>query len=104
MRQIQVEASRHGVRLFRNNVGTLKDALGNYVKYGLCVGSSDLVGWAHRHVDGAAVAVFVAVEVKSEKGRITEEQLNFIEAVKKAGGLAGVARSVEDAIRIFQGA
>lgn len=32
-------------RLFRNNTGAWKDPSGRIVKYGLCKGSSDLIGW-----------------------------------------------------------
>jgi hypothetical protein len=60
---------------------------------GLCVGSSDLIGY--RQVDG--VAQFVALEVKSATGRATKEQSQFLEHITAAGGCAGVVRSVEDA-------
>lgn len=62
--------------------------------FGLCVGSSDIIGIAP---DGR----FLAVEVKTAKGRPTTEQLRFIEAVKKAGGIAGIARSPEDALKLI---
>jgi ribosomal protein L27 len=60
---------------------------------GLCVGSSDLIGY--RQVDG--VAQFVALEVKAATGRATKEQSQFLEHITAAGGCAGVVRSVEDA-------
>ena len=62
--------------------------------FGLCVGSSDIIGIAP---DGR----FLAVEVKTAKGRPTTEQLRFIEAVKKAGGIAGISRSPEDALKLI---
>lgn len=62
--------------------------------FGLCVGSSDIIGIAP---DGR----FLAIEVKTPKGRPTTEQLRFIEAVKAAGGIAGIARSVEDALELI---
>lgn len=65
--------------------------------FGLAVGSADLIGWSVR--DG--VAVFTAIECKSDTGRATPEQLNFIRQVQLAGGLAGLARSVEDAERVL---
>lgn len=67
------------------------------LKMGLCTGGSDLIGWTVR--DG--VAVFTAIEVKGEGGRATPEQLNFIEQVRAAGGLAGVARSEDEARAIL---
>lgn len=61
--------------------------------FGLCVGSSDIIGIAP---DGR----FLAIEVKTAKGRATKEQLRFIEAVKNAGGIAGIARNVHDALQL----
>jgi penicillin-binding protein-related factor A (putative recombinase) len=39
---------------------------------------------------------FLAIEVKSEKGRLLPEQREFIDEVNENGGIAFVARSVED--------
>lgn len=101
---IRLALGRGLVRLFRNNTGALKDQQGRLVQFGLCKGSSDLIGWRSttitpEHV-GQQLAVFVAIEVK-DKGRPTPEQLAFIEAVRKAGGIAGVARSIEEAQAIL---
>jgi hypothetical protein len=60
---------------------------------GLCVGSSDLIGY--RQVDG--VAQFVALEVKSATGRPTAQQTQFLDHITSAGGCAGIVRSVDDA-------
>lgn len=60
-------------------------------------GLSDLGGWVTR--DG--VAVYTAIEVKTATGRVSPEQQNFIDVVNAAGGIAGVARSVEDAQRLL---
>jgi hypothetical protein len=49
---------------------------------------------------GTCVGIFTAIEVKTPKGKPTEEQINFIQRVKDLGGFAGVARSVEDALTI----
>lgn len=39
---------------------------------------------------------FIAVEVKAEKGRVSEYQERFIEDVNRCGGLGFIARSVEE--------
>lgn len=39
---------------------------------------------------------FLAIEVKTEKGKATDEQLAFIHEVKRQGGWACIARSIED--------
>lgn len=51
---------------------------------------------------GRQLAVFAAVEVKA-KTRPTEEQRAFLDTVQQLGGLAGIARSVEDAAHIMAG-
>lgn len=97
-----VAASSIGSRLFRNNVGVLKDERGQHVRFGLGVGTSDLIGWTPvlitESMVGKTLAVFSAVEVKTMIGRLTEEQQDFIFAVNKAGGIAFVARSADEAV------
>ena len=34
-----------GIRVFRNNVGLARFPDGSTVRYGLCPGSADLIGW-----------------------------------------------------------
>lgn len=89
---IRLAAVKHACFLLRNNVGMLQDKHGQYVRYGLSVGSSDLIGWTIR--DGKAI--FTAVEVKRPGKRPTKEQAAFLKAVKDAGGIALVAHSVEE--------
>jgi hypothetical protein len=65
---------------------------------GLCVGSSDLIGY--RQVQG--LAQFVALEVKSATGRPTPEQTRFLDHITSAGGCAAVVRSVADADSVLR--
>ena len=78
---------------------------------GLPPGFSDTFGlvseeitpeWYERN-KGKKVAIFVGIEVKDEGKKPTEKQTNFIGAVNDNGGRAGVARSVDDAMRIVAG-
>ena len=106
---------RPDVRMFRNNVGTgwqgqvVSKDLGAVViqnarplHAGLCVGSSDLIGWKTVTITpdmvGQQVAMFVAAEVKTATGRLTGEQQNFLNKVRDAGGLAVVIRSENDTL------
>lgn len=97
--------SRGPVRLFRNNTGALKDATGRLVRYGLCTGSSDLIGLRTITVTpdmvGQQLAVFTAIEVK-DRSKPTPEQLAFIAMVQRHGGLAGIAHSDEEARAILR--
>lgn len=45
---------------------------------------------------------FVAIEVKSEKGRLSGSQIEFIANVNANGGFAFVARSVSDVEKAFK--
>ena len=78
--------------LMRNNVGSLEDKRGRWVQFGLMKGSSDLIGI--RKADGK----FVALEVKLTGKKPTEEQKNFIDVIRKNGGIAAVVTSVEEAL------
>ena len=89
--------------MWRNNSGSLPDPrTGRYVTFGVgSPGGSDLVGYRRVTVTpemvGQEMAVFAAIEVKTAKGRATKDQLRFIEHIRNAGGIAGIARSVDEA-------
>lgn len=101
---IRLRCSTGPVRLFRNNTGTLRDQHGRPVTFGLAKGSADLIGWRTVTVTpemvGQQVAVFTSIEVKTPTGRMKPEQKQWLQAVQAAGGIAGIARSVEEALRI----
>jgi len=103
--RIRLACSRGRVRLWRNNTGAMRDERGQLVRFGLCPGSADLIGYRSITITpdmvGQQIAVFAAVEVKAPTGRPTPEQSAFLSHVSAAGGLAGIARSVEDAERIL---
>ena len=109
MNTILMALSKAGCLVFRNETAgawvgkvihkdasqvTLTDA--RMIRFGLAVGSSDIIGIS-------PTGKFLALEVKTSKGRATKEQLRFIEAVNNAGGKAGIARSVEDALKLIRG-
>ncbi len=99
--------TRDDVRLFRNQVGQLPDPrTGRPVQFGLAKGSADLVGWKTVTITpdmvGQEVAVFTSIEVKTTKGRATQYQQAWMNCVEKAGGIAGIARSTEDAVEIVE--
>lgn len=97
--------SRSDVRIFRNQVGTYRLEDGRVITSGLCKGSADLVGWQTititQNMVGQKIAVFLSVEVKGPKTRVTPEQVNWAAFVKKCGGKSVVARSLEEAEKIL---
>lgn len=111
--QVEVLASSKGWRLFRNSVGEAwvgkaAPVVGGgimikkpqRIKFGLKVGSSDLIGWAPIIVTpnmvGQKIAVFVSIECKTlSYKKTTEDQDNWLDNVAQAGGLAYIARETE---------
>lgn len=122
---IRDKCSRGLARLWRNNVGKgvmiahphaqTRQAIisacialaeerggsGARITYGLHVGSGDLIGYrvvtVTQEMVGRRVAVFTSAEVKNERGRESPEQVAWREHIASVGGLAFVARSVEEA-------
>ena len=108
-KQIQTEifnnvGSRSDVRLFRNNVGVMLDS-SRPLRFGLCNGSSDLIGIQKVIISpdmvGQEIGRFVSIECKSAKGRPSEEQKRWIEMINRFGGKAFIARSAEEAISLL---
>lgn len=79
------------LRIFRNNVGQAKQGT-SVVRYGLAIGSSDLIGVL------SPSGRFVALEVKTATGRTAEAQHAFLAMVRVMGGFGAIVRSVPDAL------
>lgn len=95
--EIRVALTENGYTVFRANVGKVKTVDGRWFDTGLPKGHPDLYGF---RPDGK---IFY-IEVKNANGRVRPEQKQFIKTVKARGALAGIARSVEDALDIVRGA
>lgn len=122
MHRLMLGASRSGWRLLRNNVGLAYmgaavivrettmlparegDVLvcqARRVRFGVGgAGGPDLIGVkplviGPEHV-GMTLGQFVAVEVKTGKGRTSVEQQQFLQAVRNMGGIGVVARTLAD--------
>ena len=92
--QIRIAVSKYCV-IFRINVGQGYTKDGRYFTTGVPTGFSDLFGV--RRSDGKAVFI----EVKTQKGKPTEKQRNFIQQMKLAGAVAGICRSADEAIKLI---
>lgn len=91
MARIQTYVASRGYFCLRNSVtpGERGKAAG-----GCGPGSSDL----HAIVGGVAVWI----ETKRPKGgRLSKEQIDFIDSVRRAGGVAGVAKSIEETAELL---
>lgn len=123
MRRLQKFASSIGARLFRQNTGmawvgvvehgprTVRLSVSDIVIrnarpfHAGVKGMADLGGWVPVEVTadmvGSTVAIYAQVEVK-ENGRPSKEQYAWVDAVNKAGGRAGIARSESDVSDILK--
>lgn len=71
------------------------------------VGQSDLFGWTEVVITpemvGQVVPVVTAFETKRSKGgRASDGQINFVDQIERAGGIAGVANSLDAAMAIMR--
>lgn len=64
-------------------------------------GYSDVTGWTPVEVTsdmvGQKFCVFTAIEIKSESGKLSGAQRNFIEQVNNSGGIGFISRDADDA-------
>lgn len=132
MRAAQVAASVEGSRLWRNNVGVAYQGMpfktteksrevfihpgdillrkARMIRFGLCEGSSDLIGITPKLITqdmvGKTIAVFTAAEAKKPGGKLTPEQELYLMAVTDNGGLAMQftdPKTVAETIKKFRG-
>lgn len=112
--QIRLEASKQGIRLFRNNNGACKDDTGRLIRYGLAndsaqvnsqVKSSDLIGVTPIVIGpehaGMTMGIFTSIEVKRPgwkyRGTDREEaQLRWLILVNGMGGIGKFMTGWED--------
>ena len=83
---------------WRQNSGTFaernRDGSTRYIRANTAKGMSDIMGVLK---DGRTLAI----EVKSRTGRMRPGQEEFLQTIRSAGGVAGVCRSVDDAVRLL---
>lgn len=115
-----------GVRIFRNNTGnawigksakiTTRKQIwvnpgdviienGRFFHAGLCVGSSDLIGFKSvtvtQEMVGTKIAIFLAPEIKTGTGRSSDEQKAFVAMVNAHGGIAYFATNEAEAVEFL---
>jgi len=104
MSLVRIEASKKGLRIFRNNVGATYNPKGDFIRYGLAnesgkmnnfIKSADLIGIRHvkirDHMVGMTIGQFVSREIKGSDWKFTGNeretaQLRWIELITGMGG------------------
>lgn len=101
---IRLKLSEYGV-VFRTNAGKFwqgKRVWSNEFQQYVIVEPRSVIGLP----EGFSDTLFVGkdkvafIEIKTPRGRVRDQQKNFIEVMRSYGHRAGIARSVEDAVRI----
>jgi hypothetical protein len=72
---------------FRNNVGRKKNMYFGYK------GSGDILGIIKPS------GRFISIEIKDAKGKLSKEQVEFMETINFMGGVAFIARSLDDVVK-----
>jgi hypothetical protein len=105
-KKIRIACNTGDCRAWRNNIAKVQ-IRGRWIDFGIPgKGGSDLIGFQSVTITpgmvGEKIAVFLAIECKTATGKASPEQKKFIEFIKKSGGIAGIARSCEDAEKILK--
>lgn len=91
MRACEQYLCAKGVFHYRNNSGATKTPHGSFVRFG-AVGSPDIVA--------VCSGRYVGIECKTGKGKQTDNQKSFQEALERAGGMYLLVRSLDDLIAV----
>lgn len=87
-----LEKEGHPCHFWRANTGVASTA-DRFIKFGER-GQSDIIG--------VAAGRFVGIEVKSETGRVSDDQRAWGDKIERAGGKYIIARRLEDALPIVR--
>lgn len=93
---IRIALSRHQCTVFRVNVGNVRTTDGRFFTAGVPNGHPDLYGF--RWIDNK---IFY-IEVKTEKGKPRQDQIQFHKMLEQQGVIHGIARSPGDAVKIVK--
>lgn len=100
LRKCWKRAAQLKTTLWRNNVGVVRFPDGSVVRYGLCNGSHDLIGFTDITITpamvGKSLPVLTSFEVKTDTGRVTSEQQTFLDFILSHNGISAIVRNEGD--------
>ena len=90
---IRLELSKLGWITFRMNVGKIKTKDGRWFDTGLPPGFSDLIALKEGKL--------IFLEIKTEKGKPSKNQINFLNQMKSLGFNGGIVRNMKDVSKLI---
>jgi hypothetical protein len=86
-----------GYHVWRQNNAAIWDPVKKIFRKGSATpGISDIIGFHKK------TACFIAVEIKIPPDKLSDHQVEFLEAVRRAGGIGVVIRSGDDLERVYK--
>jgi len=120
--RVRLQLGEYGLPAWRNNVGACYDDTGRLIRYGLgndtkelneVLKSPDVISIQPIVITpdmvGRTIGRMVGIECKSSDWHLTpgdkraQAQKNFHDVIRRYGGVAGFATSVDDVERILRG-
>ena len=90
------------VKLYRTNAGTFRSIDGKHIVKGLPKGFPDLFGVIPRQLTADGRPMPIYLEAKVHPNKPTPEQIEFLKDAQRAGCIAGVVYSVEEAWELIK--
>ena len=90
----------------RNSNRTVTITKPSWISSGVPKGFPDLIGIKpviiRENMIGETIGQFAFIEVKTKHGRLSQDQKLMLELLKTQGGIGGVARSVDEALKLIR--
>lgn len=93
-------------KYIRHQSGSITIQNPRFISSGVPKGFPDLIGIKPVKITpdmvGKTIGQFVFIEVKSDNGRLSQDQKLFQSLLKSSGAIGGVAKSMDDAINLVK--
>ena len=90
----------------RNSNRTVTITKPSWISSGVPKGFPDLIGIKpviiRENMIGETIGQFAFIEVKTEHGRLSQDQKLMLALLRSQGGIGGVARSVDEALKLIR--
>lgn len=75
----------------------------NPIKFGLCKGSLDTIGYKEEIIDNYKISRFISFDAKTDMySKMSDIQQRFSDMINNSGGIAGIIREPGDVTRLIK--